>query len=94
MRTKPNKIGFICHFGDYLQREGDAGDEPATGLGDEAIVVVAGVEEVVGFQIDFPAWLLPGEAGVEQGVGLVVADCAVEVGIGAHTILPTEVQTE
>ena len=81
-------------FGDYLQSKGETCDEPTAGLGDEAIVVVAGVEKVVGFQIDFPSWLLPGEAGVEQGIGLVVADSAIEVGVGTHTILPTEVQTE
>ena len=67
-----------------------AGDEPAAGLFYEAVVVVAGVEEVVGLYVELPGAHLPSEAGIGQAVGAVVAHGAVEVGVGAYAVLPPD----
>ena len=71
-----------------------AGDEPAAGLFHEAVVVVAGVEEVVGLYVELPGAHLPSEAGIGEAVGAVVADVAVEVGVAAYAILPSDHHAE
>ena len=76
------------------QADAEASDEPTTGLFHKSVVVVSGVEQVGGFKKDFPRWLLPRQAGVEQAIGAVVLYGTVEVGVGADTILPSSVQVK
>ncbi len=70
--------------------EAEADDEPATRLFNQAIVVVARVEEVVGLNVKFPGAHLPSQTCIGQAVGAVVADVAVEVGVAAYAILPSD----
>ena len=71
-----------------------AGDEPAAGLFYQAVVVVTRVEEVVGLYVELIGACVPGEACVGQTVGAVVADAAVEVGVGTYAILPSDHHAE
>jgi hypothetical protein len=64
-------------------------NEPASWLFHQPVVMVTGIEEVVSLYVHFPFPLLPGDPCIDKGIGLVVADLAVEVGIGAYAILPS-----
>ena len=55
----------------------------------ESVVVIADVEEIVGLEVSFPCTSFPCETGIRQEVGLVVVHTTIEIGIGAHTVLPS-----
>ena len=68
----------------------DAAFGPDAGLEDAAVVVVAGIGDVGGFDVEGAAAALPVDAAVEKPDGRVGADEAGTVGVRAGTLLVGE----
>ena len=81
---------MFCAGGGGSDGDLDAAFGPDAGLEDAAVVVVAGIGDVGGFDVEGAAAALPVDAAVEKPDGRVGADEAGTVGVRAGTLLVGE----